>query len=109
MQCAAALTGATVVSIDPRLPWDAVLAILKEEDPRALILSARFGSEDRAASISTHFAAELERFTSSRVYGYDMLKSKRFRGLKYIVQTGFDKVPGVLALKDLHVAGLGSF
>lgn len=107
VQCAAALTGATVISIDPRLPWDAVLAILKEEDPRAFILSARHGMEDRAAALNTHFAAELERFSAARVSGYDTLSSKRFRGLRYIVQSGFEKVPGVVPLKDLHVAGLG--
>ncbi len=95
-----------MVSVDPRLPWDAVMAILKEEDPRALIISPRFGMEDRAAALPTQFAAELERFTASRVYGYDTLNSKRFRGLKHIVQTGFDSVPGVVSLKDLHVAGL---
>ena len=114
---AAALTGATVVSVDPRLPWDALFAVLDAEAPRALIMSPRGppgsgaagASEDRAAAIAERFAPELARFVGGAVWGYDPLESKRFRSLKYIVQTGFDDVPGVVQLADLASVGSGAW
>jgi hypothetical protein len=106
---AAQLTGATVVSIDPRLPWDAVLAVLAAEAPRVLVLSPRgAGGDDRAAALPEVFAPELARFTAGASWGYEPLVSKRFRSLKYIVQTGFDDVPGVVQLADLASVGSGA-
>ena len=111
---AAALTGATVVAIDARLPWDALFTILAAEAPRALIMSPRGpplngeAGEDRAAALAERFAPELARFTGGAVWGYDPLESKRFRALKYIVQTGFDDVPGVVQLADLASVGSGA-
>lgn len=114
MASAAALTGATVVAIDARLPWDALFTILAAEAPRALIMSPRGppldgeAGEDRAAALAERFAPELARFTGGAVWGYDPLESKRFRALKYIVQTGFDDVPGVVQLADLASVGSGA-
>lgn len=105
VHCAASLTGATVLTIDPRLPIDAVQHVIDVESARALVVSPRFGAVDRAQSLTSDFEAELEPFVSGAVWGYDSLRSKRFRALKYIVQSGFDEVPGVINLADLYVMG----
>ena len=85
-----------------------VLRIVGKEDPRVLFLSPRQGAELRAETAKEHLEYELEPFEYGHVYGYAPLSSKRFRGLKYIVQSGFEAVPGLVNLEDLPVVGNGA-
>lgn len=106
VQLAATLTGATVVSIDPRLPIEAVLTIMQAEDPRALVVSPRFpGEADRAELMHSAFYPELEVFIEQREKEGAPIDSKRFPSLRWIVQTGFETVPGVQHMQDLAILG----
>lgn len=108
VQLAATLTGATVVSIDPRLPIEAVLSVMEAEDPRALIVSPRFPGEergDRAALLHSAFYPELERFIEQREKEGAPIESKRFPSLRWLIQTGFESVPGVQHMQDLAILG----
>ena len=105
LQYAITLAGGVTVCIDARAGFDAVLRILGEEAVRVLVLSPRFGAEDRAAALSTVFAAELA--AAAVEGGTEPLLSKRFRQLKFLVTTGGDAVSGVVRLKDVPVYGVG--
>lgn len=106
LQYAVALAGGVSVCIDARAGFDAVLRVLAEEGVRVLVLSPRFGSEDRAAALATVFADELARAAVEG--GTEPLTSKRFRALKFLVTTGGERVDGVVRLKDIPVYGVGA-
>ena len=100
---AAALVGAAVVEIDPRLAAADILAILAREECRALFASPRFGGQDRLAELGRVFAAELAPAVAEG--GVLPLQSKRLRSLKFLVCSSAEFEEGVLRFRDLPVYG----
>jgi acyl-CoA synthetase (AMP-forming)/AMP-acid ligase II len=103
LQYAAALIGAQSVTIDPAASWEAVLQTVADEWLRVLVVPARAGTENRGAKLAEAFAEELDyaKFEA----GTEPLRSKRFRGLKWLVSTGGDAPDGVVRLRDVPVYG----
>ena len=104
---AAAMVGVGVVSIDPRVSFAGVKAVIASEQLRTLFLSPRHNAEDRLGALQNEFAHELGPAAQDTIGIYNILASKRFRSLKHIVCTSQDYVEGVLRFKDLPVYGKG--
>jgi acyl-CoA synthetase (AMP-forming)/AMP-acid ligase II len=102
-QYAAALIGIEVIVMDPVLSFAAVKQLINTEGIRALIISPRFGGEDRHKELAKQFEPELEYTAFSA--GYSPLASKRFRSLKYLACTGKEFVDGVMRFNELPVYG----
>lgn len=102
-QYAAALIGIEVIVMDPVLSFAAVKQLINAEGIRALIISPRFGGEDRHTELAKQFKPELEYTALSA--GYSPLASKRFRSLKYLACTGKEFVDGVMRFNELPVYG----
>lgn len=102
-QYAAALIGIEVIVIDPSLGFEAVKQLINAESIRGLIMSPRYGGEDRHTALETEFAPELE-FTHWHA-GYAPFTSKRFRSLKFIACTSKEFVDGVMRFNELPVYG----
>ena len=103
LQYACALVGATAVTLDPALPWEAVLRTVGEQGVHALVVPGRVGAESRTQQLTEHFAPELAYFATQS--GTEPLRSKRFRSLKYLVSTAGEVPAGVLRMRDVPVYG----
>ncbi len=102
---AAGLLGVRVVAIDPAVGFAGVKAVLAAECVRTLVLSPRFGAEDRLGALHAEFAEEILPAVVGNPGILDLFKSKRFRALKHIVCTSQEFVEGVTRFKDLPVYG----
>ena len=102
---AAGLLGIQVVAIDPRVSFAGVKAVLASESLRTLIMSPRWGSEDRLGALHDEFAEEILPAAEGNPAIYNIFRSKRFRALKHIVCTSQEFVEGVVRFRDLPVYG----
>jgi acyl-CoA synthetase (AMP-forming)/AMP-acid ligase II len=100
---AAALVGVTVIEVDPSLPTDALLTILKNEECRVLIASPRFAGQNRLELLGSVFATELA--PAVKEGGNLPIQSKRLRNLKFLVCSSLEFEDGVLRFCDLPVFG----
>jgi hypothetical protein len=107
IQFASALAGATVIVVDPLAEVSALVSIVAAENAKALFFSPRFNGDARVSKIQEAFREELEPFTCGARVGYEPIASKRLLSLRWIVQTGFDPIEGIVRLKDLPVYGEG--
>lgn len=105
MHAACSLLGATTLSLDPAIGFDGLLNIASSENVRVIFMSPRHGAHSRIDQVHAAFEPELDPFVRSAIHGYAPIASKRLRSLKYIVQSGFEQVDGVVRLRDLPVAG----
>lgn len=106
-QYAAALIGIEAVVIDPAVGFAGVKELINSEQLRALILSPRYGTEERHEALSTEFAAELEYAKTSA--GYQPINSKTYRSLRYLACTSSEFVDGVMRFNELPVYGGGEY
>jgi hypothetical protein len=107
IQFASALAGATVIVVDPLAEVSALVSIVAAENAKALFFSPRFNGDARVAKSRKRFGRNLSLSLVGRGVGYEPIASKRLLSLRWIVQTGFDPIEGIVRLKDLPVYGEG--
>lgn len=106
-QYAAALIGVEAIVIDPAVNFAGVKQLINAEKLRALILSPRYGDEERHEALAKEFEPELEYAKTSA--GYQPINSKSFRTLRYLACTSAEFVDGVMRFNELPVYGGGWF